>query len=122
MPLQPVRRDFDLSTTVAPDELADRVAELLHELTRRPTTSARTGRVQMGSRVDYRLFGGVINAGKKRLPMIVSWSITDNRPGSDLHLEVKSDEGSYAFATRWHYQAYERRFAQLERDIRSRLT
>ncbi|MBD8704995.1 hypothetical protein [Frigoribacterium sp. CFBP 13712] len=64
----------------------------------------------------------MMNAGKKRLPMIVSWSITDNRPGSNLHLEMKSDEGSYAFATRWHYQAYEQRFSQCEKSIRSHLS
>ena len=122
MPLQPVRRDFNLSTAVAPDKLADRVTELLQELTRRPTTNARSGSVQTGSRVAYRLFGGVMSAGKKRLPMIVRWSITDNKAGSDLHLEMKSDEGSYAFATKWHHQAYEQRFAQLEKDVRSRLT
>lgn len=62
-----------------------------------------------------------MNAGKKRLPMVIDWSIEENRDGSDLHLEMSSDEGGYAFATRLHDQAYEERFDQLERDARSRL-
>ena len=120
MPPQPVQRNLDLTTSLPPHDVAGRVAGFLHELTHRPTTTARTGIVKAGSRVAYRLFGGVMNAGKKRLPMIVSWSITENGTGSGIHLEMKSDEGSYGFATRWHYQAYEQRFAQLEKDIRSR--
>jgi hypothetical protein len=122
MPLQPVQRNLDLTTSLPPHDVADRVADFLHELTHRPTTTARTGIVKAGSRVAYRMFGGVINAGKKRLPMMVSWSITENGSGSGsgIHLEMTSDEGTYGFATRWHYQAYEQRFTQLEKDIRSR--
>jgi len=120
MPIEPVQRNVHLTTRVAPHDVADRVADFLHELTHRPTTTARTGSVMAGSRAAYRIFGGVMNAGKKRLPRIVSWSITENGTGSGIHLEMKSDEGSYGFATRWHYQAYEQRFAQLEKDIRSR--
>lgn len=120
MPLQPVQRNLDLTTSLTPHDVTDRVADFLQELTHRPTTTARTGIVKAGSRVAYRIFGGVMNAGKKRLPMIVSWSITENESGSGIHLEMKSDEGSYGFATRWHYQAYEQRFTQLEKDLRGR--
>ncbi|OII27833.1 hypothetical protein BIV04_04910 [Frigoribacterium sp. MCBA15_019] len=120
MPLQPVQRNLDLTTSLPPHEVAGRVADFLHELTHRPTTTARTGIVKAGSRLAYRIVGGVMNAGKKRLPMIVSWSITENGSGSGIHLEMKSDEGTYGFATRWHYQAYEQRFTQLERNLQSR--
>jgi hypothetical protein len=61
-----------------------------------------------------------MNAGRKLLPMIVNWSVASDGSGSQLRIALKSDEGGYAFATPWHYQSYEERFAGLERDIQSR--
>lgn len=107
MPLQPVRLDVHLTTRISRDDVADRVADFLHKLTHQPTSTTRTGSVKAGSRVAYRIFGGLMNSRRKRLLMTISWAITENRTGSGLHLEMKSDEGSYGFATGWHYQAYE---------------
>jgi hypothetical protein len=52
--------------------------------------------------------------------MIVNWSVASDGSGSQLRIALKSDEGGYAFATPWHFQSYEERFAGLERDIQSR--
>lgn len=120
MPVHPVQRDFDFTSTVAPDDLARRVSDHFHGASRQATTNGHVGSVNLGSRLAYRLFGALMKAGKKRLPVIVTWSVTDDGSGSQLHVSMKSDEGDYASATRWHYQAYEARFAQLERDVRRR--
>lgn len=120
MPLDPVQQDFDLTSTVAPDDLARRVFDHFHGASRQATKNARVGSVNLGSRLAYRAFGALMKAGRKRLPMIVNWSITEAGSGSRVHVLMKSDEGDYAFATRWHYQAYEARFAQLEAEFRRR--
>ena len=120
MPLDPVQQDFDLKSTIAPDDLAGRVFDHFHGASRQVATNGRVGSVNLGSRLAYRAFGALMKAGRKRLPMIVNWSITEDGAGSQVHVTLKSDEGDYAFATRWHYQAYEARFAQLETDFRRR--
>jgi hypothetical protein len=119
MSLQPVQRDFDLSRAAALEDLALRVSEYFQGPSRQPSTNTRAGSVQLGSRLAHRFFGGM-NAGRKRLPMIVNWTVASDGSGSELRIALTSDEGGYAFATRWHYQAYEERFAELERDMQSR--
>jgi hypothetical protein len=120
MPLDPVQQNFDLESTIAPDNLARRVFDHFHGTSRQATKNAHVGSANLGSRLAYRAFGALMKAGRKRLPMIVNWSITEDGSGSQVHVSMKSDEGEYAFAMRWHYQAYEARFAQLETDFRRR--
>jgi hypothetical protein len=122
MPNEPAEYNAEIATDLPPDVAASRLAAFLQGLTSQPVTKAHTGSVDLGSRTAYRLLGGLLQAGRKRLPMVVTWSITPQGAGSALTLKMRSDEGSYLVATRAHYAVYEERFTRLERDIEKSLT
>ena len=122
MPIQPAQHAADISTDLPPDMAARRLVELLRDLAQKPVGQAHTGSVNLGSRTAYRLLGGLLQAGKKRIPMVVTWSIASEGAGSSVHLEMTSDEGSYLVATRAHYAVYQERFTRLEHDIETSLT
>lgn len=119
MPNEPAEHNAAIATDLPPDVAASRLAAFLQGLTSQPVTK---GSVNLGSRTAYRLLGGLLQAGRKRLPMVVTWSITPQGAGSALTLKMRSDEGSYLVATRVHYAVYEERFTRLERDIEKSLT
>ena len=122
MPIQPAQYAADMSTDLPPDMAASRLVELLRDLAHKPVAQAHTGSVNLGSRTAYRLLGGLLRAGKKRIPMIVTWSIESEGPGSSVRLKMTSDEGSYLVATSAHYAVYQERFTKLEHDIKTSLT
>jgi hypothetical protein len=75
MPIQPAHHEADVSSALSPDVAASRLAEVLQELAQKPVVTAHTGSVDLGSRTAYRLLGGLLEAGEKRIPMAVAWSI-----------------------------------------------
>jgi hypothetical protein len=122
MPIQPAQHAADISTDLPPDMAARQLVELLRDLAKKPVIQAHTGSINLGSRTAYRLLGGLLQAGRKRIPMVVTWSIASEGAGSSVRLKMTSEEGSYLVATRAHYAVYHERFTRLEHDIETSLT
>ena len=114
-------RDVTLQSSHSSERAVQGIAGWLAKKSGSPVEATPEGAVDLGSRFAYRMCG-VTRRGLRKLPMRLTWRVSDSATGSSISIQMSSDEGKYLVRTYQHHLVHQRTFDMLRDELTALLT